>query len=163
MVQELAVVAAVFGFAYQNHINIFAVHAMWLVATLIDVTLGFKFGGWIKKKYGTSSLARHAGELVSAIERRIGTNGRRLTLVVSGFLNFPYVNGFLGPWLRLSFADTLVFILIGDALWYFSIWGALGGISILAPDSRWIVVLAMGVIVALIIVVRVLYHKKKHT
>ncbi len=161
VVQELAVVAAALGFAYHLELNIFLVHGIWLVATVIDALGGFILGQWIRGKYGAWVITRHAEALAEALERRISTNGRRLTLVVFGFLNFPYVNGFIGSWLNLSFADTLVFTLIGDALWYVSIWGTVAGINIIPADSRWGVVVGIGLVIALVLWARARYHKRR--
>ncbi len=161
LVQELAVVAAALGIAYQMGLNIFLVHGIWLVATIIDAIVGFKVGVWIRKRFATSAVARHAEGLAGSLERRISTNGRRLTLVIFGFLNFPYVNGFIGSWLSLSFADTLLFTLVGDFLWYLSIWGAVAGINVIPADSRWGAVAGIAIVVALLLMTRVYYHRRK--
>lgn len=163
LVQELAVVAAALGFAYRMGLNIFLVHGIWLVATVIDTIVGFKVGAWIRKKFATSLVARHAESLAGSLERRISTNGRRLTLVVFGFLNFPYVNGFIGSWLSLSFRDTLLFTLVGDFLWYVSIWGAVAGINIVPADSRWGAVAGIALVLGLVLAARAYYHRKKRT
>ena len=161
LVQELAVVAAALGFAYQLHVNIFLVHGVWLAATVFDAVVGFELGKWIRRKYSASTISRHAESLASALEHRISTNGRRLTLVVFGFLNFPYVNGFIGSWLNLSFADALLFTLVGDALWYLSIWGAVAGVNIIPADSRWAVVVGIALAIGLVLWTRAYYHKRK--
>jgi hypothetical protein len=96
-----------------------------------------------------------------AIERRVNVNGRRLTLALFGFLNFPYVNGFIGSWLNLSFADTLLFTLVGNAFWYLSIVGAVTGIGAITTDSRWIAAVAIVLAVGLAIAVKVLRLKKR--
>jgi hypothetical protein len=161
MVQELAAVAAALGFAYHLHVNIFLVHGVWLVATTIDAMIGFECGRWVHRRYGTSTLARHATSLALAIERRVNVNGRRLTLALFGFLNFPYVNGFIGSWLNLSFADTLLFTLVGNAFWYLSIVGAVTGIGAITADPRWIAAVAIVLAVGLAIAVKILRLKKR--
>ncbi len=153
IVQEPATTDATLFQARQNHFNILLIHLIWLIATCIDIFLGFYLGKWIQKTFKGSRFEVFSNKWADKIERFIGRNGEKFVLILLGIINFPYINSFLASWLKLSFRNIFILIFIGDTIWYAIEWAINLGVRSLIPDPH----LALYIIVGTALILSIFY------
>lgn len=106
----------------QHGLNFWLINALWLLATTIDIIVGYALGKWAQRKFGNIRFGKWAHTWAGRIENFIGTNGERFTIILLGIINFPWLNAFLVSWLRLTFRNIFVLIFIGDAIYWGIAW-----------------------------------------
>lgn len=134
--QEPATTDAAFFQARQNHLNIWVIHLIYIVATLIDICVGYSLGKWLQKSTKESRFERFSSNWASKVERFIGRRGEKFVLILLGIINFPWLNAFLASWLRIPFRSVLLLIFIGNGIWYAIEWGINLGLRSLIPDPH---------------------------
>jgi len=147
--EEFASSTAVFLVAYHAHINIWIIHGIWLVAVIVDILVGYALGKYAEKSFATSRFEKWMEKSAALIEKRIGTRGESFSLIVLGFLNFPYVNSFAAAWLTLPFWEMFFSIFIGSLFWYIFEWMVVIGIITFVPVNlipAVVIALAAGVL-----------------
>jgi hypothetical protein len=112
------------------------VHLVWIVATAIDIWLGFKIGKWLKRFWSGTKFETFSKTWAARIEHFIGKKGEKFVLMLLGVINFPWANSFLFSWLDWDYRTMFIFIFIGDAIWYALEWGINVGVRSIIPDPH---------------------------
>lgn len=152
-VQEPATTDAALFQARQHHLSLWLIHGIWVLATVIDIHLGYKFGQWIQQKFAGKKFTALSNRWADKVQNLIGRKGEQFALILLGIINFPYVNSFLGSWLKLNYKRIFVLLFIGDAIWYATEWGINLGLRRLIPNPH----LALYIIVATGLLLGLLY------
>ena len=137
----------------QSHFNLWLVHAIWFIATFIDICVGFILGKWIQKSFKNSKFETFSNKWADRVERFIGRRGERFALILLGVINFPYINSFLGSWLKLPFKSLFTLIFIGDVIFYAIEWSINLGVRSIIPNPH----LALYIIVGLALTLSIFY------
>ena len=120
--QEPASTDAAIFLVRQNHINLLLINLFWLIATAIDITVGYLIGKWIQKNFSETKFERWAEKWASKIKDFIGRKGGRFAMILLGVINYPYANAFIFSWLKVSFRNIFVLTLIGDLIYWITEW-----------------------------------------
>ena len=134
--QEPATTDAALFQARSHDLNLWLVHLIWIIATTIDIWLGFKIGKWLQRFYAGTKFETFSKRWAIRVENYIGKKGERFVLVLLGVINFPWANSFLASWLNLDYRNMFTFIFIGDALWYALEWGINLGVRNIIPNPH---------------------------
>lgn len=134
--QEPATTDTMLFQARTNHINLWFVHFVWLIATIIDIWFGFKLGKWLQRFYTGTRFESFSKKWAVRIENFIGRKGEKFALILLGIINFPWANAFLASWLTIDYKDIFVFIFIGDTIWYVLEWGINLGVRSIIPNPH---------------------------
>ncbi len=128
-VQEPISTGAVLLSAYQLHYNVWFIHILFSLATLIDIAVGYYVGAFVLKKFGRKKLIAWAESKFEKFAAFLGENGKVVTLIVYSPMIFP-ISGFFIPWLEVSFTEALVLTFIGEVIfWYLPEWLLVLGIK----------------------------------
>jgi membrane protein YqaA with SNARE-associated domain len=131
--QEPVSTDAVLLEAYQNHYNVWIIHALFVVATVLDIVVGYYFGAWLHRRFSENKMMRRFADWARSISGR-GTYGEYLYLIVWSWVAFPF-SAVLAPWLDISFKRTLIYMFIGDLIfWYGSEWLVVLGVKTFVPN-----------------------------
>ena len=122
--------------ARQNHLNLYLIHCIYIIATIIDIYGGFFIGKWIQEKFKDTRFEKFSHKWADKIENFIGRKGEKFVLILLAVINFPWANAFLASWLKISFKNVLLYIFIGNCIWYGIEWGINLGLRSLIPDPH---------------------------
>lgn len=151
-IQEPTSTDAAIFLVRQNHLNLWVVNVIWLAATIIDIVVGYLVGKWIQRAFQSTRLVAWSKQWAEKIEQFIGKSGERFVVILLGVINFPYLNAFLFSWLRLSFKNLFVLLLIGNAIYWLIEWGINIGVrsAVADPHMALYVIVAVGLLFSVI-------------
>ena len=152
LIQEPVSTDAILLQAYQYHYNLWVIHGLFIVATLLDNVVGYALGKWLHRNFSDNTFMRRATEWARSVIGR-GTYGEYLFLCMWSWVIFPY-GTLIAPWLEIPFWRTLVYMFLSDLIfWYGSEWLIVLGVKTVIPnplDALYGVV-AVSLLVALIL------------
>lgn len=134
------------------HFNLFLINFIWLIATIIDIWLGYAIGKLIQGKFQGTKFETWSFKWATRVENFIGKKGEKFALILLGIINFPYVNSFLASWLKISFKNIFILIFIGDAIYWAIAWGINIGVRnfIVDPHTALYVVIGVGLLFSIL-------------
>ena len=138
--------------AYRAGLNVAIINAIWVTVTLVEIYAGFALGKWAERRFPHAKPTQWGKKVAGIAERRIGKGGKKFLLFSLGFLTFAPVVAFAAAWLDVSLAAILIFVLLGEFVWYVLEWGAALGVS--ATNSNLVteltVILTLGILITLL-------------
>jgi membrane protein YqaA with SNARE-associated domain len=145
--------------AYQHHENVWIIHLLYIVATTIDIVVGYYVGKLIQVRLKESKFFLYAKRKADAFTASQGNMSRRIALLLYGPILFP-ISAFITPWLDIPFSEAFIFLFLGDLLfWYGPEWLVVLGIKSFIPDPT---IALYGVLILIIVIMfGVNYFKKK--
>lgn len=135
--QEIVSLNAVIFAAYHYHFHVVLIHILFLIATAIDIIIGFIIGKYVRRKMTHGKIVAFAEKWSARFHSYVGRRGRWVALLAIGNFSFPYINAFLAAWLDMPFIESFIFIFIGNIIWYISLWLLVLGIASTIPNP-WI-------------------------
>ncbi len=137
LLQEPISAGALLLEGYQHHYNVWIIHLLFVIATVLDTACFYYLGVFFHKKFSHGKLVLYTKNKAEAFLKFAGKNGQRIALFVYGPIIFP-ISAFIAPWLEISFWDALVFLFLGDLVfWYGSEWLVVFGVKSFIPDPQW--------------------------
>ena len=158
-VQEPTSTDAAIFLVRENHINLWLINILWLVATTIDIAVGYALGKWIQRTFQETRFGRWAEKWAVRIENFIGKNGERFTIILLGIINFPYLNAFIVSWLKLNFKNIFILIFIGDAIYWGIAWAINIGVRNYVADPHVALYVVVGIGLAFSVSSKALLNK----
>jgi len=151
-IQEPATTDAAIFLVRQQHLNLWVVNLIWVLATIIDISAGYLIGKWIQRKFQHTKFGKWSERWAIRIENFIGKSGERFAVILLGIINFPYFNAFLTSWLKLSFKNVFILIFIGDAIYWSIEWAINVGVRgyFTDPHTALYVIVGLGLLFSLI-------------
>jgi membrane protein YqaA with SNARE-associated domain len=133
-IQEPISTGAVLLEVYHLHYNLWIIHALFSLATLVDIAVGYYLGIFIRKRFGDRKMVSWLTTRFETFSNFIGKNGNIVALIVYAPLIFP-IGGIFVPWLDITLTEALIFTFIGELIfWYIPEWLLVLGIRVLATD-----------------------------
>lgn len=134
-------------------------HAIFCIATIIDIFVGYKIGSYIHKRYKDKQLVTYLRRKLETFLEFIGKNGKIVGLLVFVPLIFPISAIFL-PWLNIKLREAFIYVLIGEIIiWYGSEWLLVLTTKAFVSDAR-LALYAVFVVLLLISIATKLLIKK---
>ncbi len=140
MLQELFSSAAVLTPLYAGHYSIWQIHLTFIIATILDILIGYSVGSYIKRNASSNRF-------VTFIEKKAarymllsrGTTRRRLALCIFGPPLFP-VTAFFAPLIGYSFSECFALLLFGEiTFWYGPEWLLILGLHTFVGSHLWMI------------------------
>ncbi len=157
VIQELVSLNAVLFEVHQQHFHVWLIHILFMVATVVDIIAGFFIGKYVQKKLTHGRIFTFAEKWSARFHSFAGKRGKWFALLLLGNFSFPYLNAFIAAWLDISFIESLIFLFIGNMLWYITLWLFMLGVVSVIPNAS----IALGVIIAVMILIVILVRKFK--
>jgi hypothetical protein len=151
--QEFASTGAALFSAHAANLNPWIIHGIWIVATVGDIAIGFYGGKWIHQKFRNSKLDAWANKWATKIDRAIGKTGVKISLILLGFVTYPYIVAFAASWLSdLALQDIFLYTTLGNAAWYAFTWATVLGITAAGHNYQLIftIIAVAGIVLVLI-------------
>lgn len=117
----------------------------WLVATIIDILIGYKIGVWTQNKFKETKFLKKVSNWAEKIEEFIGRRGENFAIICLGIINFPYANAFIGSWLKqISRKKLYALIFIGDSIYWIIAWCINIGVRMFVSDTLTALYIVVG-------------------
>ena len=145
--QEPISSSAILLYVYQNGASIWTIHFLFLLATSIDIVIGYFLGKLIFQKYHDSKIGKYISMWVKKMEVYQKSKSSRFILFIIAIAVFPVSSLFM-PWFRISLARSFVLLLIGEIVFWYSItWLTVLGVndSVVNPAHAIIAVVIVSV------------------
>src|ERR1700723_1228412 len=81
IVQEPVSTDAVLLEAYQYHYNVWIIHALFILATMLDIVIGYAIGKWLQRRYSENKVMERFVQWARSVSGH-GTVGEYLFLFV---------------------------------------------------------------------------------
>jgi membrane protein YqaA with SNARE-associated domain len=158
IIQEPISSDAVLLEAYQNHYNVWIIHALFVVATLLDILVGYWIGKWLQGRSRNGRYMQRFIDWTRSASTFAGKYGEYLFLFIWGPYLFP-LSTLVAPWLEIPLWKTLTFLFLGDLVfWYGSEWLIVLGVKSAIPDPLGAL---YGVVVLSLVVALLLRYMRK--
>lgn len=161
LIQEPVTTGATILHAYQTGFNVWIIHILFVVCTVIDIFIGYYVGAKVHKRHSENRIIKYAKRKAEALEHYTGKHGYKLALIVFGQMIFP-ISAFITPWIGISFKESFIYLLLGEVvLWYGLEWLLILGIKTFIPDPFIAIYCLVGVALLIVITVRWFEKRKK--
>src|SRR5437660_1477842 len=87
-IQEPASMDAAIFLVRQQHINLWLINTLWILATTIDILVGYAIGKWIQRAFQDTRFGRWAERWAMRIENFVGKSGENFAIILLGIINF---------------------------------------------------------------------------
>ncbi len=151
--------AMVFG-VYHLHFHVGLINILFMLATILDIFVGFFLGKYIHRKIKHGKIIAFVEKWSTRFHKHAGKSGRKVAFILLGSFGFPYVNGFLASWVCMPFLEALIFIFIGNMLWYGTIWLITLGTVSTVPNPWIAICIIIGVTLLIHTIVKRLRTRK---
>ncbi|MDB5194188.1 MAG: hypothetical protein JWN50_202 [Parcubacteria group bacterium] len=136
LVQEPVSTAGLLSEAYTQHYPLWPIHGLFVVATLIDIVVGYYLGAFIHKRFAHTKVVSWLRTKFDALVGMIGKKGKIATLIFFVPIIFPISALFLS-WLEVSLGEALIYVLIGEAVfWYAQEWLIVLGVHAFTKNTH---------------------------
>jgi membrane protein YqaA with SNARE-associated domain len=151
IVQEFATVGGFLIAAQKSQISVWPIHLIWIVATTLDITVGFWAAKWLQS-FAHPRWMERAKQRLERWLHHLGPRGESVAIALLAAVDYPWLNSFAASWLGISFKRTFLLTFIGDAIWYALEWLGVLGLSAIVPklNDALIVIAVLGIAVTII-------------
>lgn len=157
--QEIVLFNGLLAKVHQGEYNVWLIHILFVVATLIDIWAGFAIAKIVKQKYTQGKVVVWANKMSAKFHAHVGKHGRWVSLLVIGHISFPYLNGFIAGWLDMPIRETMLFLFIGNLTTYAFYWAIVLGISAVVPNPFYAFLTIIGVSVAMLFAIKLIKER----
>lgn len=155
--QEVISLNAVIFAAHAHRLPVVLIHVLFVLATIIDIVIGYAIGAYARKKLTRGKITSFAEKWSARFASYAGKKGRWVALLILGNFSFPYINAFLAGWLEMPFIESFIFLFLGNIVWYGFLWLIVLGVVSAVPNA-WI---AFPIIAAIAIGILLVIRKQK--
>lgn len=128
-IQEIVSVNAALLNAYKSGCDVAIIHLIYVGTALADIFIGYAVGRWSKGAVADRRFQRISNRFAQRIEAFFGETGRNLSLMFMGFVFYVYIGAFVAAWLDVPLIDAVVYLFLGDAVWYGLEWLTVLGVN----------------------------------
>ena len=162
LVQETITFTSVIFSTHRGLYPVIVIHLLFLLATLIDIGVGYFVGSFFKKKFPKSRFARFMDKAADKLSLRKEKYRRWLALLILGNFSFPWINACIAGYLELPFWESAFFNFLGDIFWYASIWMIAIGASALFKNFFTGLVVAVAAALGIAVLIGIIKSRKSY-
>jgi len=131
--------------AYQAHYNLWIIHGLFVVATVVDIAAGYLLGKVLNNKLGTTRFIRYLHKQFDRFKKFAGEKGMIIALLLYSPLIFP-ISAIFIPWLEISIIEAAACIFLGELVfWYGYIWLLVLGANSFVSTTHTLFYIAIGI------------------
>lgn len=146
--------------AYQAGDNVWFITLLFSIITIAEIIAAYYLGIWIENKFGQRAMMTSIKKRLDRFSDFIGSYGKIVALIVVVPQFFP-VAGVFVPWFDISLTEAIIYIFIGELIfWYAYEWLLVLGVNSFV-DPRWALIAILGVSLVITIGIRMMMKKSK--
>lgn len=159
-VQETVTLNGLLLKATQGEYSLWVITSLFIIATLIEIVIGFLIARYVKKTLHNGKIKDFATRWSVRFKAYIGKHGRKVYLLLLGYFSFPYLNAFITTWLDIPFWESFWYLVIGNMIFYTTSWLLVLGIATVVPNPVFALVAVVGVTILITIITRLWKSRK---
>ncbi len=155
--QEIVFLNTLLLATHQGIYSPFVIFILFIIATAIDIIIGFYIGRHLQRKTSNTRFGRYVQKISTRFSFAPGNPRRWFTFLILGNFSFCYINAAVAGYLDLPFWESQAYNFFGNILSYILLWYVVGSISSVFKN----VYVASGVIILLTLVIIFILRKVK--
>lgn len=159
-VQEFVILNALLLAAHTGAYSALLIFALFVIATAIDITVGFYIGRNLHKKTSETKFGRYIKRQSERFSFSPGSPKRWFTLLILGNISFCYINAAVAGYIELPFWESQAYNFFGNILSYVLLWYAIGSINSFFKNPYLSSVAVIALSLLILIILRKLHMKK---
>lgn len=159
LVQEAVLIAPALVLAHGAQFSLILLFLLWIFATIFMVLLGYLLGKVTQYYFQNWKFQIFLTKKAESIEGTLGDKGQNVFLFILGIFYYPYVIGFAASWFKHSMSNVILYIVLGDCLWFVINLGIAYGILQLTTSVATAVILSTIMSLTVAMVTYYLRHK----
>lgn len=173
LLQEQISTNSMLAVAYRDGRNLFILTLVLIIATTIDIFIGYKIDSlfkffanktklslWFKNNVYQTKIIQFAQGKIMRFENLLGKRGQKLSIfLVSCTLLPSYLVALLSSRLNIPMSRAFPFILLGNFLWYLFSMGISIGIFNLVRNVKLTIIIVATVSLGVVIVHKIIVRK----
>ena len=158
LVQEMVLFNGLLFATHHGDYNIWIIHLFFILATILDIWIGYRAGLFAKKRVTKGRFVNMAERGSKKFHDYTGKHGRKAALFILGHFSFPYLNAFVSAWLDITLNEAMIFIFLGNLSYYIFTWLLVLGFAKIMPNP---IVAFAGMVAVSVLVVFLAGHFEK--
>lgn len=146
--------------AHQGDYSIWVITGLFVIATAIDIVVGYVVGKRVKHHWNKGGIKLFATKWSHRFNLYIGKHGRKIYLLLLGFFSFPYLNAFITAWLNVPFWESFWYLFFGNMIFYVTSLLLVLGITWLIPNPLVALLTVVVVTIAVTVITRIWKTRK---
>ena len=160
-IQELVVLNAVLFATLQGTYPALLVHTLFVIATIIDIVVGFYVGKYLRKKTIHTRVTSYIQEQSKRFSFKKNKHHRWLILFLLGNFSFPYLNAAIAGYLDVPFWESAFFNFLGNMVFYVSLWFLVTAVSSVIKNIYVAFAIIVAAVIIVTMVVRIIEKRKE--
>ena len=153
--QETISTSALFAVAYNQNHSTLALNAIFIFVTLFQIFIFHSLGLKMQTKGSRNIIVDLSRIYILRADHFINRWGIKIFLVfLTSVLFPPFLTGFISSWLNLPFRKKILYILLGDCIWYITSWGIVWGTNIITENPSILLIRVIGISLLFVILER---------
>lgn len=159
-VQEFVVLNTLLLAAYQGLYSEVLIFALFVIATGIDIVIGFYIGRYLSRKTSTTRVGKYIKNVSERFSFPKNSPRRWLTLLILGNVSFCYVNAAVAGYLDLPFWESQAYNFFGNIVAVLAVWFVIGSVTSLFKNFYAEAGIIVGISLLILFVMRRIRVKK---
>lgn len=115
LVQETVSTSTVVAVARQQNISWWLINIIFFLTTVLDLFFPYLLGRYIA---GHHLIKNRIEPMIKRSEKLLGRYGMMGGVILLGFINFTFINGFLSAFISVDVKKAFIVFFLGNLLWY---------------------------------------------
>jgi membrane protein DedA with SNARE-associated domain len=128
-IQELVLLNALLLMVHHGLYSPILIFILFIVATVIDIVIGFYVGRYLRRKTSQSVFGRYIEKKSKRFSFSKESPKRWFTLLILGNVSFCYINAAVAGYLELPFWESQAYNFFGNVLFCVALWYIGGSVS----------------------------------
>jgi membrane protein YqaA with SNARE-associated domain len=125
--------------------SMWVIHILFILATILDIWAGYAIGKLVQKKWPHGKFVRLGEKWSKRFHTSVGRLWRWIAIIIVGYFNFPYINGFAAAWIDESILKVFLLLFIGAILEYMTFWLIILGITKITVNPYIVIPAVVGI------------------
>ena len=156
LVQETATFTSLLFATHRGAYPSILIHILFLIATWVDIFIGYFVGGFFKKKFLNSKIAKWVDTMAKSFSLHENKYKRWVALFLLGNFSFPWINATIAGYLQFPFWESALFNFLGDVVWYVTIWLIVIGVGAIFKNIYFGLIVAILFALAIMLLLKFL-------
>lgn len=159
-IQESVTLNGLLVKTYQGRYSIVFMTLLFVLATCIDILVGFWLGKYAKHRWNKGKVRVFARKWAGRFYTYVGKRGSKVYLLLLGYFSFPYLNAFIASWLDIPFMESFWYFFFGDLILYATSWLLVLGVTSIVPSPFLAFVVVIIITIVIIFITRLFKVRK---
>ncbi len=154
-VQQSAMLNGVLLHFYQTSHLIWLIHLLFIIATCIDILVGYYIGIHTQKMLIGNRVIKFVHKIMDYLHEYTNKHHQGFALFLLGCFSLPHLNGFAAAWARIPLKRSFFMLFLGNMVSYVIYWILIIGLMAFIPNP----IIAFGILIVTVYLIAFILEK----